>query len=113
MSRSYKKVAGGGFTTARSDKEYKIEEHRRYRAVVRDLIMNGEDEIFPDYEGEYGNPWGAPKDGKVVWWWSIHRFLAQHTVLEKRRKGLHDGIMRWHFWWRPATRADWKILIGK
>lgn len=128
MSRSYKKVAGGGITTARSDKEYKTAEHRRYRAIIRDLLAHEECEIIPDYKKKYGNTWSAPKDGKCVWYWSLNEFLRKVTIHESYRtqetyypwhwteqeKAARKPLRRWAHVERPATRGDWKReWIGK
>jgi hypothetical protein len=121
MARSYKKIAGGGVTTARSDKEYKVAEHRRYRVAIRNLIGSGEEEDFPFYRRHFGDPWGAPKDGKVVWYWSLREYL-NNTIIENRaRTGeiyqpwwSNKPIKRMVFTKRPATVGDWKRdVVGK
>lgn len=128
MSRSYKRVAGGGITTARSDKEYKTAEHRRYRAIVRDLLAHEECELIPDYKKKYGDTWGAPKDGKCVWYWSLNEYLRKVTISFSYRsqetyfpswwseydKQTRDPVRRRVYMERPATRGDWKKdWIGK
>jgi len=67
MSRSRKKSPFIGVTTARSDKPFKVDEHRRERRSVRTLLASG----FPDYDRRfhskvYGDPWRAPKDGRYM-----------------------------------------------
>lgn len=65
MTNSFKKVPVCGHTCAESDKSYKVQEHRRERRYVRQLL-NFEDD-YDDFrydEREYGDPWRAPKDGK-------------------------------------------------
>jgi hypothetical protein len=123
LSRSYKKVAGGGITSAPSDKWYKTSEHRRYRAVIRDLLVNGEEDSFPGYCGKYGNAWSSPKDGKRIWYSSLNYYLQTVIITDYSRTG------EWYTpWWREntgpirrmiiversATIGDWKKnIIGK
>lgn len=61
MSNSYRKTPICGMTTKASDKAFKKAEHKRARRAVkaRDLIIED-----PPAEKAFGNPWGAPKDGK-------------------------------------------------
>ena len=61
MSRSYRKTPISGNTMQTSDKPFKKAEHKRARRALnaRDLT---EDE--PPPQKSFGNPWGAPKDGK-------------------------------------------------
>ncbi len=115
MSRSYKKIYGGGITTARSDKWYKVSEHRRYRARIRDLIVNGKEELFPIYDrGDFCNPWGSPKDGHVVWYWSQRDYLANKLIYEKYRVSINPlEYTSYKFSYRPATIVDWKKAIRK
>lgn len=121
MSRSYRKVAGGGITTARTDKWFKVQEHRRYRGRIRTLIMSGEDEIFPIYGGDYGNPWASPKDGHGVWYWSLQDYLRKTPeTWEFRRTGaLYTPIWadrqfkRIEVHKRPTTPADYKKILAK
>jgi hypothetical protein len=111
-------VAGHGITTAKSEKLFKSFEHRRYRRAVRLLIMAGEEEIFPAYAGDFGNPWNGPKDGRVVSYWSLHTFL-QTKVWETRSIGWctrpdHHRHVAYITFKRPATVKDWiKTYIGK
>jgi len=60
MSRSRKKHPIGGIAKARSDKPYKVTEHRRERHYVAQFLRREEEPLPKDF----GNPWGAPKDGK-------------------------------------------------
>lgn len=61
MSRSYRKTPICGMTTKASDRPFKKAEHKRERRAVnaRDLTLDE-----PPAGKEFGNPWGAPKDGK-------------------------------------------------
>ncbi|APX17992.1 hypothetical protein BWR17_19055 (plasmid) [Phaeobacter inhibens] len=61
MSRSYRKTPICGMTTAASDKVFKKAEHKRAKRAVNagDLSRDG-----PLAGRSFGNPWGAPKDGK-------------------------------------------------
>lgn len=61
MSRSYRKTPICGMTKKESDKPFKKAAHKRARRAehARDLTI-----AEPPAEKEYGNPWGAPKDGK-------------------------------------------------
>jgi len=64
VSRSRKKNPAGGIAISNSDKPYKISEHRRERRYVASSLRGGEEELMPI---DFGNPWGAPKDGKRYW----------------------------------------------
>ena len=61
MSRSYRKIPISGNTMQASDKPFKKAEHKRARRALyaRDLTKDE-----PPPEKAFGNPWGAPKDGK-------------------------------------------------
>ncbi|KIN66144.1 hypothetical protein Z946_623 [Sulfitobacter noctilucicola] len=61
MSRSYRKTPICGMTTKESDKPFKKAEHKRARRAVKASDLSVED---PPAEKAFGNPWGAPKDGK-------------------------------------------------
>lgn len=61
MSRSKRKTPISGITTAASDKPFKVREHKRERAAVRDSLAVGSDLPHPK---EFGNPWDSEKDGK-------------------------------------------------
>ena len=121
MSRSHKKVVGGGITTAPSDKEFKVLEHRRFRRIIKSLIDNGEEEFFPDYRGKFGDPWCSPKDGHRVEYWSMHSFLQTMIVTQTRTGSFYipwwrksgGPIRRLEFHERPATSGDWKKYISK
>ena len=65
MTRSRKRTPIGANTCAESDKTYKVAEHRRERAAVRDALRNERDAPHPK---TFGNPWKGEKDGKH--WWS-------------------------------------------
>lgn len=69
MSRSYRKTPICGMTTAASDKVFKKAEHKRARRAVnaRDLTLDD-----APVSRAFGNPWGAPKDGKQ--WIEASRF---------------------------------------
>lgn len=62
MSRSRRKTPIIGITTARSDKPFKVAEHRRERCAVRTALASHAD---VDLNKAFGNPWNAPKDGHV------------------------------------------------
>ncbi|WP_282093613.1 hypothetical protein [Epibacterium ulvae] len=61
MSRSYRKTPICGMTTAASDKAFKKAEHKRARRALSACDL--EFDNAPS-DKQYGNPWGAPKDGK-------------------------------------------------
>lgn len=65
MSRSYRKTPICGMTTATSDRVFKKAARKRARRAVnaRDLTLE---------DAPFGNPWGAPKDGKQ--WIDARRF---------------------------------------
>jgi hypothetical protein len=77
MSRSRRKTPFMGWSTARSDKPFKVDEHRSERRSLRTGLASGLD---PDdrrmNSKSYGDPWLAPKDGKQwirpslqIWKW--------------------------------------------
>jgi hypothetical protein len=61
MSRSYRKTPICGKTTAASDKCFKNAEHKRARRALSACDLEFDD---APSDKQYGNPWGAPKDGK-------------------------------------------------
>ncbi|WP_371171141.1 hypothetical protein [Aliiroseovarius sp. 2305UL8-7] len=61
MSRSYRKTSICGMTTAASDKAFKKAEHKRARRAVNACDLEIDD---VPADKQFGNPWGAPKDGK-------------------------------------------------
>ena len=67
MSRSRRKTAIIGVTTATSDKPFKVDEHRAERHAVRAVIKRS---LYSDdralHSKVYGNPWKSPKDGKQM-----------------------------------------------
>lgn len=65
MTRSVRKTPIAGITIAESDKAYKVAEHRRERRAAR------QSSDVQDFDGNYGDPWKAPKDGKS--WFSAER----------------------------------------
>ncbi|MEP3944691.1 MULTISPECIES: hypothetical protein [Rhodobacterales] len=69
MSRSYRKTPICGMTTKDSDKPFKKAAHRQARRALnaRDLTLDD-----PPAAKAFGNPWGAPKDGKQ--WIDPRRF---------------------------------------
>jgi len=62
MTRSRKKTPVVAVTSAASDKRFKVIEHQRERAAVRHALEKGAEPPCPK---AYGNPWKAPKDGKL------------------------------------------------
>ena len=69
MSRSYRKTPICGMTTKASDKPFKKAAHRQARRALYARDLTSEE---PPAEKAYGNPWGAPKDGKQ--WIDTSRF---------------------------------------
>lgn len=69
MSRSYRKTPICGMTTQDSDKPFKKAAHKQARRAenARDLPLDE-----PPAKKAFGNPWGAPKDGKK--WFDPTRF---------------------------------------
>lgn len=63
MSRSKRKVPIAGITTARTEKPYKVDEHRSERRTARTRIKSGRPDDIP-HPKVFGNPWNGPKDGK-------------------------------------------------
>lgn len=61
MSRSYRKTPICGMTTKNSDKPFKKASNKQARRAKNARDLTSEE---PPAEKEYGNPWGAPKDGK-------------------------------------------------
>lgn len=69
MARSYKRmpVSSNAAVRAGDEKAYKAMAHRAERAAVRVILsFDPEAELLP-HPLAFGNPWGAPKDGKH-WW---------------------------------------------
>lgn len=62
MSRSRKKTPITGVTTARSDKPFKVAEHRRERRAVKAQL---DEEREPPPPKSFGDPWDGNKDGKM------------------------------------------------
>lgn len=70
MSRSTKKVYGGGICGAKSEKKDKREWHKRLRRANRkasDDVKGGLEVSFA-LVNEVSNPWLMRKDGKEVYW---------------------------------------------
>ena len=61
MSRSYRKTPICGMTTKESDKPFKKTAHKQARRALNARDLTNEE---PPAQKEYGNPCGAPKDGK-------------------------------------------------
>ncbi len=70
MSRSRRKTPIFGHTTARSDKPFKRDEHRRERRKVRSLLKDGKEEM--PHRRKYGDEWNSPKDGKAWLKFNLH-----------------------------------------
>jgi len=67
MTRSKRRTPVIGITTARSDKPFKVSEHRAERRKTRVVVKRSEDGDDPRLHGApYGNPYSAPKDGKQM-----------------------------------------------
>ncbi len=64
MSRSRRRTPVIGMTTARSDKPFKMDEHRAERRTVRATLLRAESGDSLPHPKRYGNPAVAPKDGK-------------------------------------------------
>ena len=67
MSRSRRKTAIIGVTTAPSDKPFKVDEHRAERHAVRAVVkrsLDSDDRAL--HSKVYGDPWKSPKDGKQM-----------------------------------------------
>lgn len=65
MTNSFKKLPICGHTCAESDKSYKVQEHKRERRYVRQVLNDiYDDDEFDIDERDFGNPWASPKDGK-------------------------------------------------
>lgn len=65
MSRSHRKTPIIGFTSAQSDKPFKVAEHRRERRSARATlakIQDGDDGRL--HSKVFGDPWKSDKDGK-------------------------------------------------
>jgi hypothetical protein len=78
MSGSTRKTPVMGITTARSDKPFKVDEHRRERRSVRTLLrsgFDGDDRRF--WSKLFGDPWRAPKDGKQWIRDRIYRWMGK------------------------------------
>lgn len=63
MSRSYWKTPIMGITGHPRMKWWRSQEHRRYRAYVRDMIKHERYDDIQDFKGRFGNEWDSPRDG--------------------------------------------------
>lgn len=61
MSRSRRKTPIVGMTTSRSNKSYRVNEHRAERRKARVAVQVGDE---PPHPKEYGDEWNSPRDGK-------------------------------------------------
>lgn len=68
MSRSRKRVCGGGICTG-SNHEWTKSEHRRERHAVKQKLYFFMDEDKLPHPKQYHNWWSSPSDGKIVHWW--------------------------------------------
>lgn len=68
MSRSRRKNPAGGVTTAKSDKEGKRADHKRYRAYAEDLVRKEKYDDICDRKIKEC-VWNWPKDGKI--WYGL------------------------------------------
>jgi hypothetical protein len=67
MSRSRRKTAIIGMTTAPSDKPFKVDEHRAERHAVRAVVKRSIDSDDRALHSKvYGDPWKSPKDDKQM-----------------------------------------------
>lgn len=67
-----------GWTTARSDKPFKVDEHRRERRSIRTLLRAGDDSDNRRFWSKmWDNPWLAPKDGKQWIRDRIYRWMGK------------------------------------
>ncbi|MEP2184365.1 hypothetical protein [Roseibium sp.] len=69
MSRSYRKTPICGMTLKDSDKPFKKAAHKQARRAANACDLTLEE---PPATKAFGNPWGAPKDGKQ--WFDPTRF---------------------------------------
>lgn len=64
MSRSRRRTPKKGITTARSEKQEKLQAHRRERRGVRVALAKGAEEHELPHRREISDPWKMAKDGK-------------------------------------------------
>jgi len=84
MSRSYKKTPVTGLTGCWSEKDWKTEWHRRWRARIKDAVREERD---PPLLHEVCDIWDGPKDGKI-WWpkrssWSNFKNIVRNGRVGK------------------------------
>ena len=88
MSRSYKKVCGGGNCGASSEKEYKTQSHQEFRTNIKTIIrsqdVTSEDFDIPISEKEFGDPWCGPKDGQRIY--NKKGTLSEESIRKLRMK---------------------------
>jgi hypothetical protein len=87
MARSFKKVCAGGITTAETEKDWKRQEHQRYRSRIKTVIKSSsmdEDFDITISEKEFGDPWLGPKDGKRLY--NKHNTMSEYDVKRLRMK---------------------------
>lgn len=95
MSRSRKRTPICGWTTCRSEKEWKQRWHRRLRtAVRRHLLQTHDDTRLPDFR-EVSNPWTFGKDGKGYFGHLANPPDGDHTVTAPQDcVDLYNRLMR-------------------
>ncbi|GBU21245.1 hypothetical protein R80B4_01134 [Fibrobacteres bacterium R8-0-B4] len=70
MSRSNKKVMGGGITVAESEADDKKSWHRAHRRKNKMVIsgLSDSDDVEFVHEKAVSDPWAMSKDGKRLYW---------------------------------------------
>jgi hypothetical protein len=89
MARSYRKHAGSGWTTARSEKDDKVIYHRKARRIARNLIRSTEDFdalVFP-VAREISNVYNWAKDGKFY-------YLKPNPDASERKHEIYRKLIR-------------------
>lgn len=106
MSRSRRYTPIGPVDGGKSScKWFKVQEHQRYRAYVRDRLAHEDYDGIQGWCGKFCNEWNSPRDGKAQWFsykywdcnehvslWREYYYSRRYTSL-----GCCNGIYgHWH-----------------
>ena len=106
MSRSRRKTPICGWSTAVSNKPFKIQENRRHRRTSKQILKKHEDDTLLHHHRKYGDEWDSPRDGKQYfgdmlsctlpgWFYTVWMLTGTDIEeLEKERKEDFKRLMR-------------------
>lgn len=81
MGKSIKKNPSGGNGSSKTQKKFKVYEHKAERKLVKQLLRKDLYEILP-HPKEYGNEWASPRDGKQ--WFKMPKIISDSYELWQR-----------------------------